>query len=190
MNRWLLRLFPAAWRARYGEELLDLVDETGMTPRVAADVARAGVAERARATREALTGGVSMIVGPAWRHPTAWAVVAAVLLLPVIFFLILSVATPYQAARAGLGDLATSVQTWLNTSRFADLLLVLSPAIAALVAAVPLIRIGYTHVDGSSEASLSVRLRAANVIVVVVGLGIACFLVGHILFESVMQVGS
>jgi hypothetical protein len=35
-----------------------------------------------------------------------------------------------------------------------------------------------------------VRLRSANVVVVVLGLGIACLLVGHILFESVMQLGS
>lgn len=179
MNRWLLRLFPAAWRARYGAELLDLVDETGMTPRVAADVARAGMAERARAVREALTGGTSMIFGPAWRHPTAWAVAGAVVLLPSF----VAVALAALAITGPFNDL-------LNSQRVLDLALVLGPALAALLAALPLVRIGYSRVDSGSEASLSVRLRAANVVVVVVGLGIACFLVGHILFESVMQIGS
>jgi len=120
-----------------------------------------------------------MIVGPAWRHPTAWAVAGALFLLPMLIALVLA----HFAIANPLNDLLVS-------QRVLDLALVLSPALAAVLAAVPLIRLGYTHVDGTSEASLSVRLRAANVVVVVVGLGIACFLVGHILFESVMQVGS
>jgi hypothetical protein len=179
MNTLLLRLFPAAWRARYGEELLHLVEETGMTPRVAYDVTRAGIAERARVAREALTGGTSMVFGPAWRHPTAWAVAGAIVLLPTLTLIAI------LAAGASLG----TVDDWLNAQRYLDLALVLAPAVAALLAGVPLVRIGYTHVEGGSEASLSVRLRVANVIVVVIGLGLSSFLVGHIVFESVMQVG-
>jgi hypothetical protein len=180
MTRLLLRFFPAAWRARYGEEVADLVMDTGLTPRVAVDLARAGTAERIRATRTALNGGTSMIFGPAWRHPTAWAVAGAIVLLPTLTFVVLS------ALRTTL----PSVDDLLNTQRVADLALVLAPAVAALLAGVPLIRLGITHIDGGSEASLSVRLRSANVVVVVLGLGIACLLVGHILFESVMQLGS
>lgn len=56
MNRWviagLLLLFPRAWRARYGQELTQLVDETvagGQSRwRVGGDLARAAAAERAR----------------------------------------------------------------------------------------------------------------------------------------------
>ena len=179
MTRHLLRLFPAAWRARYGEELLDLVDETGLTPRAAFDVARAGLAERARVAREALTGGTSVIVGPAWRHPTAWAVAGAVVLLPTL----IAIAFPVFISSSPLYDQLTS-------QRVLDLAIVLAPALAALLAGVPLVRLGYSRVDLGSEASLSVRLRAANMVVVIVGLGISCFFVGHILFESVMQVGS
>ena len=177
MNRWLLRLFPGAWRARYGDELLDLVDETGLTPHVAADVARAGVAERARAIREALTGGTSMVFGPAWRHPTAWAVVGALVLLPTL----VAIALPSNAS--AFIDL-------LSAQRVLDLALVLAPALAALLAGVPLVRLGYSRLESGSEASLSVRLRAANMVVVIVGLGISCFLVGHILYESVLHLGA
>jgi hypothetical protein len=190
MNRLLLRLFPRAWRARYGEELLDLVSDSGLTPRAAADIARAGLVERVRATRSALLGGVSMTFGPAWRHPTAWAFVGLVALVPMMLFIAMSFATDYQLARAGLDGFAISVQSWLNTNRLADLVLVSLPAIAALFAGVPLVRLGVNHIDGSSEVSLSVRLRALNVVVVVVALGIGSLLVGHILFESVMQVGA
>jgi hypothetical protein len=107
-------------------------------------------------------------------------VAGAIVLLPTLAFVVLS------ALRTTL----PSVDDLLNTQRVADLALVLAPAVAALLAGVPLIRLGFTNVDGGSEASLSVRLRSANVVVVVLGLGIACLLVGHILFESVMQLGS
>jgi len=180
MTRLLMRFFPAAWRSRYGQELTDLVSETGLTPRVAADIARAGTSERVRAARAALNGGTSMTFGPAWRHPTAWAVVGAVVLLPTLAFVVVSAfvtVTPFESV--------------LSTQRYLDLALVVAPAVAALLAAVPLVRLNFTRVEGgSSEASLSVRLRAVNMVVVVVGLGVACLLVGHILFESVLQLGA
>lgn len=180
MTRLLLRLFPAAWRARYGDELAELVTDTGLTPRVAADLARAGTTERVRAARATISGGTSMTFGPAWRHPTAWAVAGAMVLLPTLVFIVFSA---LGATIAPLNDL-------VNAQRSVDLALVLAPAVGACLAAVPLIRLGVSRVEGASEASLSVRLRAANVAVVVVGLGIAGFLVGHILFESVMHIGA
>ena len=48
----LLRVYPSAWRARYGDELANLLEEIGggarMSWRVRLDVVRAGVAERVR----------------------------------------------------------------------------------------------------------------------------------------------
>ena len=121
-----------------------------------------------------------MTFGPAWRHPTAWAVAGAIVLLPTLVFLALS----------AMQTSVPSVTEALNSQRYLDLAIVLAPAFAAFLAAAPLIRLGLTRVDGASEASLSVRLKAANVAVVVVGLGIACLIVGHILFESVLQLGN
>jgi hypothetical protein len=46
--RALLRLYPAAWRERYGEELLALVDESGLTFRVVLNVMMAATVERLR----------------------------------------------------------------------------------------------------------------------------------------------
>src|SRR4051812_29222475 len=102
MTRLLLRLFPSAWRARYGEELDDLISDTGLTTGVAADVLRAALAERARAIRAGLIGGSSMTFGPAWRHPTAWALIGLVALVPLVFVLAVSMLPAYQIARAGL----------------------------------------------------------------------------------------
>jgi len=184
MTRLLLYLYPRAWRARYGDELLDLVSDTGLSQRVALDIARAGITERVRAARSAITGGVSMSFGPAWRHPTAWAVVGLIALLPIAFVLAISVIPPYQIARAGLEGVVNSLHSWLNTNRLADMLLLSLPAVAALLAGVPLVRIGFSRVDGGSEASLSVRLRALNVVVVVAALAVGSVLVLHMLFET------
>lgn len=188
--RLLLRFFPAAWRVRYGDELVDLVEDTGVTPRIALDLMGAGMRERGRTVRATLTGGISMAVGPAWRHPTAWAVVGLIALAPTLLVLAMSMAAPYQIARAGLDGIANSLQSTLSVNRALDLLIVTLPALAAVLAAAPLLRFGYARVDGVSQASLSVRLRAVNVVVVLAALVIGGFLVGHIVFESVLQLGS
>jgi cytochrome b6-f complex iron-sulfur subunit len=44
--RWLLRLYPRAWRERYGEELLALIEETGLSVGAAVDLLRAAVDAR------------------------------------------------------------------------------------------------------------------------------------------------
>ena len=49
LMRALLRLYPRAWRARYGDEFLALVAESGLSWRGAADIVAAAVAERVRA---------------------------------------------------------------------------------------------------------------------------------------------
>lgn len=46
--RALLRLYPAAWRERYGDELLALIDESGLTLRIVLDVLLAAAVERVR----------------------------------------------------------------------------------------------------------------------------------------------
>ena len=46
MKRLLLRLYPAAWRRRYGDELDQLVEDVGLRPSVVLDLARNGLRER------------------------------------------------------------------------------------------------------------------------------------------------
>ena len=46
--RWLLRLFPRAWRERYGNELLELLTETGLSTRDLLDILRAALDARLR----------------------------------------------------------------------------------------------------------------------------------------------
>jgi len=43
MARWMIRLYPASWRARYGEEIEALLSDTGADARVIGDLARGGM---------------------------------------------------------------------------------------------------------------------------------------------------
>lgn len=43
LARWIMRLYPAQWRARYGEEVDALLSDTGADARTVADLARGGV---------------------------------------------------------------------------------------------------------------------------------------------------
>jgi hypothetical protein len=188
MSRLITRLYPRAWRERYGEELSDLIDETGMTPRVALDIARGAAREWASQARLAAAGGGTMIIGPAWRHPQAWAVIALVTIAPTAVFVLLSIAA-YQLGATWLVGFMDPLTRWMQSVRVVDVLLVVSPAIALLIAAAPLLRLELHNSQTGREAIVGVRLKAANVIVGLFALLIGVLLVGHILAESVLQVG-
>ena len=179
--RWLLRLYPRAWRERYGKELADLVDETGLSPTGAVDVTRGAINEWAIVARDALDGGQTMTLGPAYRHPRSWAIIAFALLAPTLLVITLS------ALHSGLLD---PVNPWLNGQRLLDLVLVALPVIALLVAAAPLVRVELRSAADGREAVLGVRLKALNVLVGLLALSIGGLLIGHIVFESVLQLGA
>jgi len=189
MIRFLLRLFPTAWRDRYGEELVALVDDTGLDAGTVADVARAGVNERARSARAAIAGGGTMTIGPAWRHPTLWAAVGLLVLVPTMTFVLLSMLT-YQLGLSGLAATMEPVNRWLDSQRLADLVLVAAPGIAFIVAAAPLVRLTLATADGEPSATLGLRLRAINLVVASLALAVGALLVGHIVWEAVLQQGA
>ena len=188
MTRLLTRLYPRAWRERYGEELADLIDETGLSPRVAIDVSRGAAREWTSQARLALAGGGTMVIGPAWRHPQIWALASFIVLAPTALFVFLSILA-YQLGATWLVDFMDPVTRWLQSVRLVDLLLVVSPGIALLVAAAPLLRLEIRNQDTGREAVLGVRLMAANVLIGLLALVIGVLIVGHILAESVLQVG-
>ena len=79
-GRWLLRLYPRRWRERYGEEMVDLIDElvsAGMTTRarVTLGIAAAAATERARSWRRPRT----ILVGGAVAVAAAGATLGLVL---------------------------------------------------------------------------------------------------------------
>lgn len=59
--RTLLRLYPAAWRARYGDEFVALLEKEGTSPQVVLDVAvgalDAWIAPRLNGSQQAVADG-------------------------------------------------------------------------------------------------------------------------------------
>lgn len=181
MTRLLLRLYPARWRARYGEELRALLAEMRPGPRTWIDLARGGMRERAR---EARHGGLTMKLETAWRHPDRWSAAAALLVLPTA----LAVGLSLLAHELG----ATALTAWVDpllravdAVRPVDLYLVVAPLLGVAVALAPLVRLDVS--DG--EARIGIRARAANLAVAGVALGLGMLLVWHIVVESVLGAG-
>jgi hypothetical protein len=185
----LLACYPAAWRRRYGDELADLIHGERMTLRVAWDVAAAGLRQRGHAVRLATSGGFLMTIGPAWRHPTAFAVIGAVLLLPTFAFVGASLLA-YQLGVDPLRSVLEPVSAGLQRYRIVDLLLVAAPPLAFLAALAPLVRLGVEQREGGLEAVVAIRARRLNVVIGAVALLLAAMLVWHIVVESVMQAGA
>lgn len=81
LARTLIRLYPRAWRERYGEEFLALLDETRLSWWQVPDIVRAATNERVRAAGRAVVGELSERAMLRWRltgRMAAWTAVAAV----------------------------------------------------------------------------------------------------------------
>jgi hypothetical protein len=186
-GRWVLLFFPRAWRDRYGDELLDLLAEEGLTSRTVPDLMVAGLRQRAHALRKAITGGTNMTIGLAWRHPTAFAVAGALLLLPTAFFVIASLLAyefRFETVRLVAAPVMDEIARW----RLVDLLLVGAPPVAAVAALAPLFRLGVERRDGAVQAMITVRVLALNAGVALMACLLAGVLVWYALVESLTHV--
>ena len=180
--RLALRLHPRAWRERYGFEMAGLIDDSDSSLADAADLARSAIHAHA-------TGGAPMRFEPAYRHPGPFAAVAALLLLPTFAVVGLSLI----GHELGVTAVANAVDPWiarLDDARALDLFLVLAPAIAFLLAHVPLLDLRIER--GEPGPTLAVRVRAvpANLVIGAVSIFTAAALVGHIVTESVLRIGA
>lgn len=188
-RRALLRCYPAAWRRRYGDELFDLLAEGPLTPRVVLDVAATGLNLRVRAAWRALQGEMVMTIRPAWRHPTAFAVIGALLILPTFLFVAASLLS-YELGFIPLRDAVAPIQAAITSVPVVDLFLVLAPALAALAALAPLLRLGWERREGTLQAVLTVRALGLNLAVGLLAIGLGGVLIWHIVVESVLQAGA
>ena len=188
-GRLLLRCYPPAWRRRYGDELLDLLSEDPLTVRVVVDVAATGLTLRLRPARAALQGDTVMTIRPAWRHPTAFAVMGALLILPTFMFVAASLLS-YELGFTAIREAVAPIQATITSVRAFDLFLVLAPALAALAAIAPLLRLGWERREGTLQAVLTVRALAFNLAVGILAIALGGVLIWHIVVESVLQAGA
>ncbi len=78
--RWLVALYPARWRARYGEELRALLESEPVTPTLVIDVVRGALAAHGSPPP---AGAVTMRT----RTPALVSILAILLVLPAVTFL-------------------------------------------------------------------------------------------------------
>ena len=189
----ILRLYPSAWRRRYGEELSDLLEEVPSTPATTVDLLRGAATLHLRAfvdrvaPRLAPAGGPPMPTHPLQRHPTASAVVAVLITAPTVIFVTLSFLA-YQLELPGM-------QAWLQpfmdglaqAPRIVDLFLLTAPFLAFLIAALPLIGLRLERVDGELRVTLALRARTLNLIVLGVCVVVGGFLASHLLVEFLFE---
>jgi hypothetical protein len=189
----ILRLYPSAWRRRYGEELSDLVDEMPSTPATTLDLLRGAAALHMRglvdrlAPRIVTAGGPPMPTHTLQRHPTAAALVAALIAAPTAIFVTVS----FLAYQLGLPGMQAWLQPFMHrlqqAPRIVDLFLVVAPFLAFLLAALPLIGLRLERVDGELRITLGLRAHTLNVIVLGVCLLVGGFLVNYFLAEFVFR---
>lgn len=185
----ILRLYPSAWRRRYGAELADLLEEMPATPATTADLLRGAVTLHMRALLDRVAprmvpaGGPPMPTHPLQRHPTATALIAALIMAPTVIFVALSFLA-YQLELPGM-------QAWLQpfmdglakAPRIVDVFLLGAPFLAFLVAAVPLIGLRMERVDGELRITLALQARTVNLVVLAVCVIVGGFLASHMLVE-------
>ncbi|HVW85227.1 MAG TPA: hypothetical protein VHB50_11130, partial [Bryobacteraceae bacterium] len=63
LARWMIRLYPASWRARYGDELDALISDTGADARIVGDLARGGMRMQMKSWPFALLAVVMGLAG-------------------------------------------------------------------------------------------------------------------------------
>jgi hypothetical protein len=185
MARASLRLYPHAWRARYGDELAALVEESQPRGRDLVDLALVGIGLRVSSLRTG-HGGVSMIIGPAQRHPTAFAAGAMALMLPTTAFVVLSI-LGHELGLTGIAERIDPVITAVTASRFVDLALVAAPAVSLLLAVAPVVELGLGGTPGRRVVTLGLRLRTGNLVVAAIALTIGALLLSHVLVETVLH---
>ncbi|MBA3688773.1 MAG: hypothetical protein H0W81_08100 [Chloroflexi bacterium] len=189
----IVRLYPSAWRRRYGEELIDLLEEVPATPATTVDLLRGAAVMQFRALvdrvapRLASAGGPPIPTHALQRHPTATALIAALITAPTIIFVVVSFLA-YQVELPGMHAwLQPFMDGLARAPRIVDVFLLGAPFLAFLIAALPLIGLRMERVDGDLRITLAVRARTLNLIVLAVCVLVGGFLASHLLVEFLFE---
>lgn len=191
--QFLLRLYPGAWRARYGDELRALLEDVPITPSVAFDLARAALGARASLAAAAPDpslstphGGLPMRA----RAVTLASLLSFALVLPAVAFF---GAALIRGMQPGVHEPARTAQAVVDA--FAQLpgdahwiLILLAPVVAAvLAAAVITVRLATDATARADVAALGAGLRRVArqpalviaVLALLASLGTIAFVVDH-----------
>ena len=177
--RWLVRLYPAGWRERYGEEFEALLADLPATPALVYDVLRGAVDAWSGGSMERRTG----VLG----DRTTAAVSAGALAAPVVF--VIAVWLKYGLGNGALYDPLEA----FFTSRFGEVVVVFGPAIALLASAAAVLSMRFEKPDGGREqgpstggavAVVSIRLSAVHLALMLTSVALGTLFVLYYVAEN------
>lgn len=181
----LLRLYPAAWRARYGEEFAALLEELPGDRRVVTDVISLALRLRLRQAAASLhlSSGEPAMSDPFLRdgdpHARRLALVGLALVLPTLLFF------AYVLAAYGLGITAPSRAVEdLVQGPIVEPLTVVGPFLALSVALWSVVRVRMRWERGALSAVVTVHARAFNLAVVVLAALLSTVIIVYGLIEN------
>lgn len=182
--RLLIRLYPAAWRRRYGAELEQLLDAEPASIGRALDLLRGAGVIRLHALamrqRALATGGEMISFDWPQRHGLALAFLALLITAPTLIVISL-LASATLLASAGVSAAVEAALSGLTRSRAVDLFLIVAPAVATLIAALSMVGGSVGRAAGGGIAiSLVIRPRLLGVVALVVALALTAFWAAHL----------
>ena len=162
----LVKLYPRAWRRRYEDEFLALLEEVGPSRRLAVDLVLGAIRAHLRSLgpRLVTAAGVARasFSSPDGPSPAAarLAVISLVLVLPTLVFLSLA------AMKYGMGihEPFDSVEPLFLHIEYP---IVLAPWVAFALAVRPILRIDVRREDGALMTTFTLHPRAVNVVAAV-----------------------
>jgi hypothetical protein len=184
----LMRAYPQRWRHRYGSEYTALLEELPADPRTVINVLAAGTGERLRLPKGRSpafigsgSGGPIMTFDLGGWHARLFAVVALFVTAPLAFFLGLN-ALGYNLNLAGPLSLAETLRPLLD-NKAVGLYLMGAPALAFLIALVPILRFTIGRNQGELFLNFGVRGRVLNLIALAFSLLLVAFWSWHAMAE-------
>jgi hypothetical protein len=156
--RLALRLYPAAWRRRYGPEVNQLIDDGRASPADLLDlVSRASIGATIR-------GEASTMNRHFTAHPMRSALVGLAVTLPTAFLVGLAV-LKYVLGVPGPFDAIEPTVTPLITHPIGESVIVLAPYVAFAIAVLPFVSLRLGWREGRITASAEAVVPAVNLMI-------------------------
>jgi hypothetical protein len=176
-------LYPARWRARYGDEFIELLQQADSSAATLLDVLVNGSKARVRHVQaRTLDGGRSMFHG-ALRDPERLALFGLAAMLPTAVLVTVAV-LKYVFGVAGPFDAIEPAMTPIVTHPIGETFFVLAPYVALLLALVPVTRLELGWRAGRLSATVQVATPALNLAVALTSLLLAGFMLLYWVAEN------
>jgi hypothetical protein len=181
LTRLAVYLYPTAWRERYGDEFLAMLEQGDAGLPVLLDVIAHGVMVRFRRRRDQNGYGGNPMLSSA--KPQRLALLGLMVMLPTSALVVAAI-LKYIIGFDGPFDAMEPALTPIVTHPLGETLIVLAPYVALLLAVVPVTRLGLGWRTGRLSATMEVNAPALNIVVAVASVMLAAFMVLYWVAEN------